>query len=303
MAEKTKVGYIGLGAMGGAMALNIAKAGFPLTVCDVDAGRVKTLTDAGASGAATAAEVAAASDVVFTSLPGTPQVEAVFLGANGVLDGAHEGLIAVDMSTVPPGVSRNVAEKAKAKGVDFLDAPVARTKEAAIAGTLAIMVGGSEEGYARILPVLEVMGTTIVRVGDVGAGEVAKLLNNAILMSNIVTACEALLVGARAGVDTAKLVEVISEGSGDSFALRNHVGKSVVPGEFAEGRFPLDYALKDLDYYFQLVRDTGSVCMQMSTSRELYYAARNLGFSKEYFPVVAEVIEVLGGGRIGPLPH
>jgi 3-hydroxyisobutyrate dehydrogenase-like beta-hydroxyacid dehydrogenase len=299
-SDQTNVGYVGLGAMGGAMAKNVARAGYPLTVFDVDDKRVNALVQEGATSGASPAEVARQTEVVFTSLPGAPQVLDVYLGQQGLAEGAHPGLTAVDMSTVPPEISRRVSAGLVEAGAEFLDGPVARTKEAAIAGTLSIMVGGSEEGFARILPILEVMGSTVVRVGDVGAGQVAKLLNNAILMSNIVTASEALVVGVRAGVDAAKLVEVISEGSGDSFALRNHVAKSVVPGEFAENRFPLDYALKDLGYFFELCRDTGSVCLQMSIAQELYQAARNQGYRAEYFPIVSRVIELLGGGHIGP---
>jgi 3-hydroxyisobutyrate dehydrogenase-like beta-hydroxyacid dehydrogenase len=296
--QALSVGYVGLGAMGGAMAANLLRAGHRVIVFDANAARVEELQGLGASSAESAAGVAERADVMFTSLPGTREVLAVYLGAGGVIDGAHKGLTAVDMSTVTPRVAVEVAQGLEQAGCEFLDAPVARTKEAAVAGTLSIMVGGSESGYARILPLLEVMGSTVVRVGELGSGQVAKLLNNAVLMSNIVTACEALLVGTRFGVDAGTLVDVLSEGSADSFALRHHIAQSVVPGEFAENRFPLDYALKDLDYFFELCRDTGSVCMQLSTARELYYAARNQGRSREYFPVVAEVVELLGGGRI-----
>src|ERR1700683_1901104 len=207
-ANAKRIGYIGLGAMGGAMARNLLKADFPVHVFDADVNRIESVRQLGARGETSPAQVAAHSDIVFSSLPGSNEVIDVYLGERGVIEGARAGLIAVDMSTVPPTVALQIAESLEGIDVGFLDAPVARTREAAIAGTLAIMVGGPESVFSEACPILNIMGSTIVHVGENGAGQVAKLLNNAILMSNIVTACEALLVGARAGVDVTKLVEV-----------------------------------------------------------------------------------------------
>lgn len=293
-----RIGYIGLGVMGSPMARNLIKAGYPLTVFDIRREKVDELISDGAQGASSPAGVARRSDYVFSSLPGQPEVLDAYLGENGVRDGAHPGLIAADMSTVPPSVTRRVAEALAAAEAEMVDAPVARTREAAIAGTLSIMVGGTDRAFERVLPIMRSMGSSVIHLGALGSGNVAKLLNNAVLMSNIVTVAEALVVGGKAGADVKTLVQVLSEGSADSFALRNHIAKSVLSRDFAEDRFPLAYALKDLEYFFDLCRDTESVCLQISTTRELYHATRNRGNRLEYFPVVAELIGALGGGDL-----
>ncbi|MEV6925183.1 NAD(P)-dependent oxidoreductase [Dactylosporangium sp. NPDC051485] len=294
----SSLGYIGLGAMGGPMAHNLVAAGYEVHVLDTDERRVTPLVERGAIAAGSAAELAASCDVVFTSLPGHRQVEAVYLHQDGLIAGARSGVTLVDMSTVPPGLAREVADRAAERGADFLDAPVARTRAAAIDGTLAIMVGGAPEAFERILPVLRVMGTSVQHIGDVGAGQVAKLVNNVMLMANVVTAAEALAVGARAGVSAERLVEVLVEGSADSFALRNHVAKSVVPASFPEGQFSLDYALKDLGYFFDLSKQLGALCVQLGATDNLYRAAKSSGCAAEYFPVVARLIDRLGGNGL-----
>jgi 3-hydroxyisobutyrate dehydrogenase-like beta-hydroxyacid dehydrogenase len=277
--------------MGGAMARNLVRHGRDLVVFDTVQKRCQALADEGATAGGSPAEVSAACDIVFTSLPGAVEVEAVYTGANGIVEGAHPGLLAVDMSTVPASTSQRMHAALGARGAAMLDAPVARTKAAAENGTLAIMVGGAAEDYERALPYLQQMGTSISHLGPIGAGNVAKLVNNAVLMSNIVAVAEGLVVGAKAGLDPRRLAAVLAEGSADSFALRNHVQRSVLEGRFEAGRFSLTYALKDLTYFFQCVRDVGADCPDLAAMADVYRAAADLGYQEEYFPVAVRVLD------------
>jgi 3-hydroxyisobutyrate dehydrogenase-like beta-hydroxyacid dehydrogenase len=286
-----KTGYIGLGAMGGAMARNLVRHGRDLIVFDTVPARRLALIDEGAAEADSAAQVAAECEIVFTSLPGAPEVEAVYAGPNGIAEGARPGLLAVDMSTVPASTSQRMHARLQASGSSMLDAPVARTKAAAENGTLAIMVGGTVEDFQRALPYLQQMGASISHLGPIGAGNVAKLVNNAVLMSNIVAAAEGLIVGAKAGLDPHRLAAMLSEGSADSFALRNHIQQSVLEGRFEAGRFPLTYALKDLTYFFQCARDVAATCPDLTAMADIYRAAADLGYDEEYFPVAVRVLD------------
>jgi 3-hydroxyisobutyrate dehydrogenase-like beta-hydroxyacid dehydrogenase len=293
-----KTGYIGLGAMGGAMARNLVRHGREVVVFDTVAARRQALTDAGAAEAGSAAEVAARCEIVFTSLPGSPEVEAVYAGPDGIAEGSWPGLLAVDMSTVPASTSQRMHALLQNHSGSLLDAPVARTKAAAENGTLAIMVGGAVEDYQRALPYLEQMGTSISHMGPVGAGNVAKLVNNAVLMSNILAVSEGLIVGAKAGLDPRRLAAMLSEGSADSFALRNHVQQSVLEGRFEAGRFPLTYALKDLVYFFQCAGDVAASCPDLTAMADIYRAAADLGYDQEYFPVAVRVLDQQNGTSI-----
>jgi 3-hydroxyisobutyrate dehydrogenase-like beta-hydroxyacid dehydrogenase len=298
MSSDTTLGYIGLGAMGGAMARNLIRKGRSLVVFDIDERRRAALGDEGAAIAATAAEVAAQADVVFTSLPGAPEVEEVYLGVEGVAAGLRPGVLAVEMSTVPPETTRAVAAVIRDRGGAMIDAPVARAKQAAEAGTLAIMVGGEAADYERALPYLDELGTTVIHVGGLGAGNIAKLVNNAVLMANVLVAAEGLAAGARAGADVSRLVDVLVEGSADSFALRNHIRDSVLDRRFEEGRFPLDYALKDIEYFFEMADAAGATCPELALMGTLYKGARGLGFSREYFPVAVQLLEQMNDVRL-----
>ncbi len=294
----TRIGYVGLGAMGGGMARNLLRKGCDLTVFDMRSNVVDDFVSLGARAAGSAADLAAQVEIVFTSLPGAAEVREVYLGEDGIVAALSQGSLAVDMSTIPPAVSQEVAAAARQAGSSFLDAPVARTKQAAADGTLAIMVGGSDEDFERARPVLELMGTSISHVGPVGSGEIAKLVNNAVLMANILAVSEGLMLGRLLGVDTATLARVLTEGSADSFALRNHVIGSVLPNVFGEGRFPLLYAIKDIDYFTRAAQSVDLVSPQLTQMAEFYNSALGKGLDHEYFPIAVTVLDEMNNSSI-----
>lgn len=293
-----RVGFIGLGAMGEPMARNVLKRGFPLVVHDVRPEPVAALTAAGARAVASPRGVAEAADVIVTMLPGREEVTGVYLGPGGVVEGARAGQIAVDMSTIPPMTTREVGAALAARGVRMLDAPVARTREAAVAGTLSIMVGGERQAFEECRDLLGAMGTDVSHCGALGAGEVVKLVNNLVLFANVAALAEGLVLGARAGVDPGTLVDVLGRGSADSFALRNHVAKNVLRGDFGEGRFSVDYALKDLRYARDLAESLSVPLFQSAATQQLYGLAKARGRGRSYHPVVFTVLEEAAGVEV-----
>ncbi|HEX9596769.1 MAG TPA: NAD(P)-binding domain-containing protein, partial [Anaerolineales bacterium] len=204
-----KIGYIGLGLMGKSIARNILKAGFQLVVHNRSRAAVDELSAEGATPAFTPAEVASQVDVIFTNLPDTPDVELVTLGKDGILAGAHEGLIFVDNSTIKPAAARSIAEKLAEKGVLSLDAPVSGGDIGAKNGTLTIMVGGDAAALEKVMPVFQAMGKTITHVGEAGAGQVAKACNQIMVAAQMVAMGELLIFSKKAGVDPRKMVDAI----------------------------------------------------------------------------------------------
>ena len=217
--NKPKIGFIGLGIMGKPMAKNLIKAGFPLIVHNRSQASVLELVKEGAYSANSSKEVAEQSEIIITMLPNSPDVELVVLASDGILEGAKQGTIIIDMSSIEPLVSKKIAVAAKEKGVDFLDAPVSGGEPGAIQGALAIMVGGEEQVFNRCLPILEVMGKSVVRVGDVGAGGFAKLANQIIVALNIAAVSEAFVLGQKAGLDPEKLFKAIRGGLAGSSVM------------------------------------------------------------------------------------
>ncbi|WP_394233319.1 2-hydroxy-3-oxopropionate reductase [Niallia oryzisoli] len=229
-----KIGFIGLGIMGKPMSLNLIKAGHILTVTDLNQEAVKTLVEAGATAAQTAKEVAENSEIIITMLPASKHVQSVVLDENGILAGAKEGSIIIDMSSITPTVSKQLAEEAAKKGVGFLDAPVSGGEPGAINGTLAIMVGGKEEFFESAKPVLYDMGKAVTLVGDSGCGVTAKLANQIIVNLNIAAMSEALVLAAKAGINIEKMYEAIRGGLAGSAVLDAKVPlileRNFVPG-------------------------------------------------------------------------
>jgi len=219
--QKRKIGFIGLGVMGKPMAMNILKAGYPLTVWNRTRSKMDDLLAAGASGAESPKEVAEKSEVVITIVTDSPDVEEVILGPQGVIHGAHPGLVVIDMSTISPTVARKVAEELGKKGVKMLDAPVSGGDVGAKQGTLSIMVGGPEETFKECLPILEVMGKQITYMGPNGMGQTTKLCNQVICALNIQAVCEGLMLGAKAGLNLKKLLDVVTAGAAGSWMLSN----------------------------------------------------------------------------------
>jgi 3-hydroxyisobutyrate dehydrogenase-like beta-hydroxyacid dehydrogenase len=300
VTDHQTIGFIGLGVMGGPMCRNIAKkhAGRVLML-DREPSAIAALSDTKAEAAASLEALAAAADVIFLSLPGGPQVEAV---CAAIQESARPGSIVVDLSTTPVKVARDVGARLNAAGLEFADAPVARTREAAQRGELSIMVGADIRLFERVKPLLDYMGSDVTHCGDIGCGQVVKLINNALVFENTLALAEMMVVGERAGVAPQTLLNAVSKGSGDSFVLRNHGIKAMLPRNFPEKAFPPEYVLKDLDYVLQLAADLSIRPEVTQLARRYYDAACRQGLSGRYFPGVIEFVEKGGVVDEGQTP-
>ncbi len=260
----------------------------PVHAFDMNGAALQETCDAGAIAAASVADLASAADVIFLSLPGGKQVAAVCLE---IAAHAKAGTIVIDLSTTGVAEAREVSVALSEKTIRFADCPVARTRQAAQDGTLSIMVGASEELFARIEPLLRYMGSDVTLCGEVGCGQVVKLINNTLLFENVAAIAEMMVVAERAGVAPTKLVEAVSLGSGDSFALRNHGLKAMVPRQFPEKAFPAPYALKDLGYAIDLAEQMGVEPRMPRLAAEYYTAAVTQGIGDKYFPAIIELVD------------
>ncbi len=286
------LGFIGLGVMGEPMCANLlAKSGRAVYGADKRPAPVERLAARGLNACASVAEVAAAADAIFLSLPSGREVEEVCLGPGGIVAVGGRVHTVVDMSTSPPKLMATLADKLAAHGIGFLDAPVARTRQAARDGTLSIMVGGPAEAVEAMRPFLACMGTEITHCGGVGAGQVVKILNNMVVFMTGQALAEALTIARRAGVDGKLLFEVMSKGSSDSFVLRNHGLKAMVPGVFPEDAFPTDYAIKDIKLALDLAAQGGVTAQGAQTTRALLEATSRAGYSGQYWPVIVKMVE------------
>lgn len=240
----TKIGFIGLGIMGKPMAKNLMKAGYSLVVYDMRPEAMEPLVADGAEAARSGKEVAARSDVVITMLPNSPDVKAAILGDNGVAEGARPGTLVIDMSSIDPTVSQEIGRALAERGIRFIDAPVSGGEPKAIDGTLSIMVGGSERDFAEAEPILRCMGASVVRVGDVGAGNVTKLANQIIVAVNIAAMSEALVLATKAGVNPELVYQAIKGGLAGS-AVLDAKAPLILNRKFQPG-FRIDLHIKDL---------------------------------------------------------
>lgn len=239
-----KIGFIGLGIMGRPMSKNLIKAGYKLVVYDINKEPVRELVSLGAEEGFSPKDVAERTDIIITMLPDSPQVKEVILGKDGVLEGAKKGSIIIDMSSIAPAVSKEIAVKAEERGVEFLDAPVSGGEPKAIDGTLAIMVGGKKEVLDKCYDILSKMGSSIVHCGEVGAGNITKLANQIIVALNIAAMSEALVLGTKAGVDPETIYKAIRGGLAGSTVLDAKAPK-VIARDFSPG-FKIDLHIKDL---------------------------------------------------------
>ena len=286
------IGFIGLGVMGGPMCRNVArKHAGAICAFDLNEAALRDVAAAGVRCARSVAEVAGGSDIIFLSLPGGKQVEEVCFGKEGVAVVSRRGLIVVDLSTTSVAEARTFGARLAAVGMEFADAPVARTREAAAAGTLSIMVGASEALFTRIEPLLRYMGSDVTRCGDTGCGQVVKLINNTLVFEHVAALAEMMVVGERAGVAPDVLLNAVAMGSGDSFVLRNHGMKAMLPRNFPERSFPPEYVLKDLGYTIELARSC-AVQPTLPVAVQVYYrAAVEKGLGGRYFPAIIQLIE------------
>ncbi|MCW0210389.1 MAG: NAD(P)-dependent oxidoreductase [Achromobacter sp.] len=291
MAEFQRVGFIGLGVMGEPICRNLAvKSGLPVLGCDNDSAPLQRLAPHGVT-AATAAQIMRQSDVVFLSLPSGEVVAQLSRDADGLLAHARPGQLIVDLSTSPVDVTRELAREFAAKGATFIDAPVARTRAAAEAGTLSVMIGGDRQTFESVKPLVSAFANEITYCGPIGSGQVVKILNNMVLFETVVALSEARAIARRSGVDPQVLLETFTRGSADSFALRNHGLKAILPGDFPEKAFPVDYARKDLRYALALAEQTGVQALGARNVDVWFDAALVQGQGNRYFPVISRVID------------
>jgi 2-hydroxy-3-oxopropionate reductase len=261
------IGFIGLGAMGKPMAENLLRAGYPLHILTRTRAKVEDLLAAGAIWHDTPRQIGAASDVVITILPDTPDVERAVAGPEGILEGARPGTLIIDMSTISPMAARRMAAEVEARGCDFLDAPVSGGEIGAKAGTLSIMAGGREAAFARAVPIFQVMGKTILRIGDSGAGQITKAANQIIISATIEAVAEALAFAAKAGVDPAKVRQALLGGSAKSRLLETH-GVRMIERTFQPG-FRMRLNKKDLDICLDAGRTYGAALPVAARVQEL----------------------------------
>lgn len=285
------LGFIGLGTMGAPMCRNLAaKSGQEVRAFDSDLEALAQMDQAGVTPAESVRDVAEHADIVFLSLPGGPQVNSVCMGAGSLLTHLKPGGLVVDFSTTQVNLARDLGARFSARGIQFADAPVARTRQAAIDGTLSVMVGASDKVFARIKPYLEHVASEITLCGGTGCGQAMKLINNMVLFQNVVALAEALALIGHAGIDPELAFEVLSKGSADSFALRNHGMKSMLKGDYPERAFSSEYALKDIRYALRLGEEAGLFLSGADHAKEVIKKAIRAGYGKEYFPALAKVI-------------
>ena len=291
MSAYRTIGFIGLGVMGEPICRNLVrKSGAPVLAFDLSPEPLVRLAADGATIAGSVAEIVNKSDIVFLCLPSAKHVRAVFEG-DGVLKNIRKGQVVVDLGTSAVNQTRDFAKQLQAKGAVWADAPIARTRQAAQDGTLSVMVGASPELYAAIEPLIRCFATDVTHCGDVGAGQVTKILNNMVLFQTVNALAEAVAVARRSGVDPALLLDTLSKGSADSFALRNHGIKAIVPGNFPERAFSTEYALKDLSYALELAADAGIKIRGAELIGKVLQEAVDAGSGAAYFPVIARHIE------------
>jgi 2-hydroxy-3-oxopropionate reductase len=285
------VGYIGLGLMGKSIARNILKAGFPLVVHNRSQGAVDELVAEGARAASSPAEMAGQVDVIFTNLPDSPDVELVALGPNGIIEGAREGLIFVDNSTIKPATARLVAEKLAEKGVIALDAPVSGGDIGARNATLTIMVGGREAGLEQVRPILEAMGKKITYIGDAGSGQIAKAANQIMVAAQMVAMGELLVFAQKAGADPRKVVEAIKSGAAQCWAL------DTKPQRLFEGNrqpgFKATMQAKDMNIVIESAREFGVPLPAAGMHAQLFNSLVAQGSGDLDNSAIIEVIEKL----------
>jgi len=283
------LGFIGLGVMGSGMCANLTrKSQRTVVVYDPVEAAVAAAVEVGAQARDSVAVVGREADVVFLSLPSIDQVESV---CDELLAAPERPGIVVDMSTSDVTRTRKLAERLSGEGVTLVDAPVARQRQAAAAGTLLITVGADDDTFATLQPYLSCMGTDIVQAGGVGAGQVLKIMNNMVLFINMNALAEALAIGRAAGVDPHTLFSTLSLGSADSFALRNTATATMLPDEFPERAFPVDYAMKDLRLALQLAADSDIPVGSAQQTMDLLRRAHDAGLGSAYYPVMIKVIE------------
>jgi 3-hydroxyisobutyrate dehydrogenase-like beta-hydroxyacid dehydrogenase len=286
------IGFIGLGVMGEPMCRNLRlRGGYRVLASDLDAAPLARLAEHGVERGENPGAVARDSDVVFASLPSGQVLEGVVRAKDGILDNVRAGQVFVDLGTSPVALTRTLAAAFANRGARYLDAPVARTRQAAESGTLSVMVGGDAATFREIEPMMACFASDITYCGAVGSGQVTKILNNMVLFETVAALSEAYAIGRRAGLDPAMLFETLAKGSADSFALRNHGMKAIIAQSFPPRAFSVEYAKKDLAYALELAADTGVDAEGARRVDRLFDRAIEQGLGDQYHPVVSRVVD------------
>ena len=291
MAEQ--IGFIGLGIMGKPMARNLLKAGYSLTVYDIVGSNQEEVVADGATGASSSKEVAAASDTIITMLPDSADSEKVILGPDGVLEGAKSGAVIIDMSSIAPLVSQRIAAVCAQKGVEMLDAPVSGGEPGAVAGTLAVMVGGKQSIFDKGLDLMQVMGGNVVLTGDIGAGGVTKLANQIIGLGNLAAMCEGLVFAIKAGGDPEALLRAWEGGAANSWMVQN-MGPRIFNGDFAPG-FMVKLAQKDLRLVLESAAEMNVPLFTTPLVNQIFRSAQQAGYGDDGIQAYVKVLEGLAG--------
>jgi 2-hydroxy-3-oxopropionate reductase len=278
--SETRIGFIGTGVMGLPMARNLRKAGFPVTAYNRTRARAEPLAVDGATIVDTPRAVAEQSDVVITIVSDTPDVEQVILGKDGIMEAARPGMVVIDMSTISPKVTRQIAKDLAARGVDMLDAPVSGGEKGAIEGTLSIMVGGKKEVVERCRPLFEAMGKKLVYCGENGQGQMVKLCNQITIASNLIAAAEAVAFAKKAGLDPLTMIEAVGAGAAGSWVV-NVLGPKMAQHDFAPG-FMVRLQQKDLRLVMEAASELGVSLPGAMLANQLFTA-----------------VEAGGGGELG----
>ncbi len=292
-----KVGFIGLGNMGGPMALNLVKAGFELVVHDINPARLAPLVAAGATVVASPEAAAAECHRTICMVETTAQAEAVILGGNGFIQSAKQGDIVLCMSTIDPFAARRFAERLAEKGVAMVDAPVSGGTHGAAAGTLSVIVGGPEETFAATEDLFRAMGKNVFHVGGHGLGLAMKLINNMLGQIQTIAIAEALVFGKKAGLDPQKIYEVVSVSTGNSVQFQNRVPR-MLARNFAPGG-TIDISYKDQDLETSFAKQLGVPLLMANLSLQVYQMGRAAGLNKEDGSAIIKVFERLAGVTIG----
>jgi 2-hydroxy-3-oxopropionate reductase len=294
--EESRIGFIGLGIMGKPMALNLIKAGYKLVVFDINLGPVKELTNAGAESGFSPKDVAGRCGVIITMLPNSPEVKEVALGKDGIADGAGEGTIVVDMSSIAPMAAIEIHNRLAEKGIKMLDAPVSGGEPKAIAGTLSIMVGGEQKAFESVEGLLKSMGSSAVLVGKIGSGNITKLANQIIVALNIAAMSEAMVLASKAGVDAEKVYNAIRGGLAGSTVLDAKM-PMVLEGNFKPG-FRIELHIKDLINALDTAHDIGSPVPLTSVVMEFMQVLKNEGKAVNDHSGLVQYYEKLGGVEV-----
>ena len=297
MTTRAAIGFIGLGIMGHGMAANLLRAGFPLTIWNRTRSRMDELMAAGARAGESPADVARHSEIIITCVSDTPDVRAVILGDAGVIHGARAGSLIIDMSTISPQATREIAAALAEADLHMLDAPISGGSEGAVNGTLSIMVGGEAAQVERARAAFEVMGKTVTHVGEIGAGQTVKIVNQILVVGNMLAASEAMLMAQAGGLDLRKALQAVEAGAAGSWMLSNRAPQ-VFARDFRPG-FTIDLQQKDLRLALEAAEQLGVPLLATSLIHQLYKTLQLQGLGGEGNHALVKALENLSQLKIG----